>query len=99
MRFTSVSWTCASRRSWRLRLDGFFVRMCRRWDWPRLKPFAVLRKRFAAARLVFNLGIADTPDCVAPLARRVAATAYGRTNDRGAPRRRRRVTSFLVQTP
>jgi hypothetical protein len=30
------------------------VRMWRRFAWPRLKPFAVLRKRFAAARLVFN---------------------------------------------
>jgi hypothetical protein len=29
------------------------------WLWPRLKPLAVLRKRFAAARLVFNLGIVD----------------------------------------
>src|SRR6185503_15663892 len=31
--------------------------MCPRWDWARLNPLAVLRKRFAAARLVFNLGI------------------------------------------
>jgi hypothetical protein len=33
--------------------------MWRRFAWPRLKPFAVLRKRFAAALLVFNLGIVD----------------------------------------
>ena len=48
-------------RSWRLRLLGFLVRMWRRWDWVRLNPLAVLRKRFAAARLVFNLGIYFTP--------------------------------------
>src|ERR1700733_1156390 len=32
-------------------------RLWRRWAEYRLKPFAVLRKRLAAARLVFNLGI------------------------------------------
>src|SRR3989304_6215924 len=44
-------------RRCRLRLVFFLVRMWRRYAWPRLiPPPARLRKRFAAARLVFNLG-------------------------------------------
>src|SRR3970282_2286015 len=44
-------------RRCRLRLVFFLVRMWRRYAWPRLMPPpARLRKRFAAARLVFNLG-------------------------------------------
>src|SRR6185503_16709933 len=37
--------------------------MRRRCDWARLNPLAVLRKRFAAARLVFNLGITTPSSC------------------------------------
>src|ERR1700681_3486227 len=44
-------------RRWRLRLESLWPRLWRRPDEYRLKPFAVLRKRFAAARLVFNLGM------------------------------------------
>src|SRR5215469_9200302 len=55
-------------RAWRLTLRALWPRLWRRFAAYRLKPFAVLRKRFAAARLVFNLGIDLTPNCVAPLA-------------------------------
>src|SRR5690606_28614680 len=56
--------TIAGARSWRLRLLGFLVRMWRRCDWARLNPLAVWRKRFAAARLVFNLGMSGlVADC------------------------------------
>src|SRR5688572_23319875 len=44
-------------RSWRLVLRGLWPRLWRRPAEPDLNPFAVLRKRLAAARLVFNLGI------------------------------------------
>src|ERR1700729_4047342 len=44
-------------RRWRLRLESLWPRLWRLPDEYRLKPFAVLRKRFAAARLVFNLGM------------------------------------------
>src|SRR5215469_18079311 len=56
-------------RAWRFTLRALWPRLWRRFAAYRLKPFAVLRKRFAAARLVFNLGIDLTPHCVAPFAR------------------------------
>src|SRR5688572_106868 len=76
---TSVSWTIVEPRSWRLRFLVILVRMWRRLAWPRLKPFAVLRKRFAAARLVFNLGIVFSCfDLFTPLARAGGVSAVTR---------------------
>jgi hypothetical protein len=48
-----------------------------------LNPLAVLRKRFAAARLVFNLGMSSTPHCLAcsepqPIAAAFEAGQQGR---------------------
>src|SRR5579864_4733246 len=84
-------------RAWRLTLRSLWPRLCRRFAEYRLKPFAVLRKRFAAARLVFNLGIVQLLVSVAPFARR-ACTRYGRTLRR-ASSALLSVTSFSVQTP
>src|SRR6202034_4833202 len=73
MRYLWLGSSCSSRptsllstrllppeRRWRLRLESLWPRLWRRPDEYRLKPFAVLRKRFAAARLVFNLGMIDS---------------------------------------
>src|SRR6516165_10909977 len=65
-------------RAWCLTLRFLWPRLWRRFAAYRLKPFAVLRKRLAAARLVFNLGIVQLLVCVAPFSRRLR-TRYGRT--------------------
>src|SRR6516165_9486704 len=65
-------------RAWCLTLRFLWPRLWRRLAAYRLKPFAVLRKRLAAARLVFNLGIVQLLVSVAPFARRLR-TRYGRT--------------------
>src|SRR6516165_5817153 len=84
-------------RAWRFTLRFLWPRLWRRFAAYRLKPFAVLRKRFAAARLVFNLGIDFTPRCIAPFAR---CTSHPlRANAPQAPTAFVSVTSSLVQTP
>src|ERR1700689_5266409 len=92
-------------RRWRLRLESLWPRLWRRPDEYRLKPFAVLRKRFAAARLVFNLGMI-TPYIVARV-RKMPKAGRGLTGHplaRGSRAYRRlrpavcAITSFSVQT-
>src|SRR2546421_9667591 len=53
-----VESTALVRRSWRLTLVVFLVRMCRRYAAPRLMlPLPRTRKRFAAPFFVFILGM------------------------------------------
>src|SRR5215472_8203521 len=85
-------------RAWRLTLRSLWPRLWRRFAAYRLKPFAVLRKRLAAARLVFNLGIDITPYVVATDRRVHFCTRYGRT-PRGTLLSLWGVTSSSVQKP
>src|SRR5215472_1641943 len=66
-------------RAWRLSLRSLWPRLWRRFAAYRLKPFAVLRKRLAAARLVFNLGIDRLLSYIATVRRVRIRTRYGRT--------------------
>src|SRR5579885_1693085 len=87
-------------RAWRFTLRSLWPRLWRRLDAYRLKPFAVLRKRLAAARLVFNLGIDYHSSfvAVAPVARHaLGAPATGERSQ--VDQLLGSVTSSLVQRP
>src|ERR1700685_3542161 len=77
---TSLSFTrlLPPERKWRLRLESRWPRLCRRVAEYRLKPFAVLRKRFEAARLVFNLGTILNSSLLPELTRRPLSPADAR---------------------